>query len=121
MGKAYSLDLRQKVLLHFEEYKNKTETARIFKISRNTITKWCNRFKMGILTSDKTGPKVGSYKKVNPEEVCKYLEFNKDSTLVELAEVFNVSHVAVWKILRKCGYVTKKNFYVRGKRRGASG
>ena len=99
-------------MLHLEECGNKAATARLFKINPYTISNWCKRLTSGRLAANKSGPMVGSYKKLNPKDVCRYLQENKDSTLIELAEVFNVSHVAVWKVLRKSGYVNKKNTYV---------
>ena len=115
MAAAYSLDLRQRVMMHLEECRNKAATARLFKINPYTIANWCKRLRSGTLAANKSGPSIGSYKKLNPQDVCQYLEENKDSTLVELAEIFNVSHVAVWKVLRKSGYVNKKNTYVQRK------
>ena len=117
MARAYSLDLRQKAMLHFTEFGNKEETARVFNIHKDTVTNWSVRLSEGILVANKTGPRT--IRKLNPKDVCDYLEANRDMTLHELAEVFKVSHVAIWKVLRKSGYVNKKNTTIQRKRRKA--
>ena len=119
MARAYSLDLRQKVLSHLMKNGNKTETARLFGITRDTIADWCKRLADERLEPCKTGPVIGSFKKADPKEVCSYVDSHNDITLLEIAEVFKVSHVSIWKILRKSGYVNKKNSYVQRKKRDA--
>ena len=109
MGKACSLDFRERVLRHFDDFGNKTKTAKLFNISRVTVKNWCIRREKNCLQADKSGPK--GPKKFSVEELVKYLENNRNSTLKELAEEFSVSHVQIWKALRKNGYVSKKKLY----------
>ncbi len=107
MGKACSLDLRKKVLEHFDEYGNKTKTAKLFKINRKTVENWYIRREESRLQADKTGPK--GPRKFKVEKLLNYLENNIDSSLKDLAKEFNVSHVQIWHALRKNNYVHKKN------------
>jgi transposase len=107
MGKACSLDFRQRVLEHFDECKNKAKTAKLFKISNKTVYNWSIRREESRLKADKTGPK--GPRKFNMKKLVKHLENNRNLTLKELAEEFNVSHVQIWESLRKNGYVYKKN------------
>ena len=116
MGKACSLDLREKVLEHFDEFGNKTRTAKVFKISSKTVSNWCNRRAENRLQADKTGPKKP--RKVDIEKVINHLKNNTNSTLKDLSEEFDVSHVQIWHALRKNGYVYKKNSALRRKKSG---
>lgn len=107
MGKAYSVDLREKVIAFVKENGNKTKAAKLFGIHRDTINNWCNKLKTGDIHPAKRGPR--NTKKVNREELISWLENNKDKTLEEIGKQFGVSYVAIWKILRQLGYRHKKN------------
>jgi transposase len=117
MGAAYSIDLRLRVMSHYSEFGNKTETARVFKVHYDTITNWEKRIIKDNLKASKPGPNNASPRKLNPQDVCKYVQNKADMTLHELAEIFKVSHVAIWKVLRKHGYVNKKNSIIQRKKR----
>ena len=106
MAKAYSLDLRQKVMNHLDKFDNKNETSSIFNIHKDTIRNWLNRRASGRLEADKTGSTKA--RKIEIDNVINYLKNNRDCTLKDLAEEFNVSHVGIWEALRRNGYVFKK-------------
>ncbi len=115
MGKAYSLDLRKRVVQHVEQYGNKTATAKHFQIDRDTVSDWYKRSKEKEgLIPQKPGPKTT--KKVDREKLAHYVENNKDKTLEEIGKEFGVSHVAIWKILQQLGYRHKKNISVLRKK-----
>lgn len=40
MPKIYSIDLREKVMLHYRETKHKSNTCKTFRISRSTLDDW---------------------------------------------------------------------------------
>lgn len=108
-------------MFHLKKHGNKAKTARLFGICKDTVAEWGKRHESNNLAPHKSGPAIGSFKKVDPKEVCKYLDSNNDITLFELAEIFKVSSVAaIWKILSKSGYVNKKNTYVQRKGREAT-
>lgn len=112
----YSLDLREKVISHYHRFGNKAGTSRVFGIHRDTITNWLEKAENGgSLAALKSGPK--SFRKVDPIEVRAAISENPNMTLHELGERFRVSHVAIWKILRKLRFVYKKKFYVQGAER----
>lgn len=118
--RAYSLDLREKAVSHYKKFGNKSETAKIFGIHQDTLKNWIEKLKKGSLAAFKTGPK--GFRKVNPAEVKAAIKEKPDMTLKELGDMFKVSHVAIWKILRKQGFVYKKNFIVqRTQRRRENG
>ncbi len=118
--RAYSIDLREKVISHYKIFGKKSETAIIFGIHQDTLNNWLEKLREGSLAAFKTGPK--GFKKVDPDEVRAVIKEKPDMTLEELGAMFKVSHVAIWKILRKQGFVYKKNFIVqRTQRRGEDG
>jgi hypothetical protein len=47
MTKTHSLDLREKVMAHFKERKEKTQVATICRLDRKTIDIWEKREKNG--------------------------------------------------------------------------
>src|SRR5437868_3766199 len=117
MGAAYSIDLRLRVMSHYGEFGNKAETAKVFKIHYDTVTNWEKKTIKGNLKANKPVSNDTSSRKLNPKDVCEYVQNKADMTLHELAEIFKVSHIAIWKVLHKHGYVNKKNSTIQRKKR----
>src|SRR5262249_49234960 len=84
--------------------------CRIFKIGHNTIYLWeRQRKKFGTVA-----PKVrGKYKTrlLDDAKLSAHVKGHPDATLTEIAEVFSVSHVAIWKALRRLNITRKKKAF----------
>jgi transposase len=90
---------------------------RIFKISRDSIGRWCRQFKQtgNIEPSPRRPHKT---RKVDIKQLVALLEARPDATLSELAEPFGVAHSVIDYHLRKLKITRKKNHALRRTRRG---
>ena len=117
MSNHYSVDLRERAVAFIDEGGSKVDACRIFKIAYNTIYLWeIQRKKFGSVA-----PKVrGKYKTrlLDDAKISTHVKSHPDATLKEIAEVFSVSHVAIWKALRRLNITRKKKpFVYRAQRR----
>ena len=112
MAKAYSYDLRQKVLNAIElDGMKKSEASQIFNISRNTINLW---FQRRATTGD---VQVKPRKPINPnrkvtdwEEFRTFVNKYQDKTQAEMAELWegDISARTISRGLHKIGFTRKK-------------
>ena len=105
---AYSLDFRKCVLANLESGKSWEEVVTIFKISRDTLSRWrqLNKEK-GTLEDNPRAPyKV---RKIDTKALMFALEKTPDATLKELANEFNCWPHAIHRRLKKLGITRKKN------------
>ena len=105
MARAYSLDLRQKVISFISQGGSKREAAKVFNIGEDTIYRWQRRHKLGDLNPKK---RTNFQTKVPLETLCKYVEEHPDHTLQEIGQAVNLSASKVWKHLKKLGITRKK-------------
>lgn len=119
MGKAYSTDLRQRVLASYDEEKSATDVARHYRVSRGWIYKLLGqRQETGSIEPlcGKPGPKpvLGEHLSTLRELVKK----QPDATLAELREELGVPAgiTTVWRALRDLGLTLKKSHPRRGAR-----
>ncbi len=107
MSNYYSVDLRERAIAFIDEGGSKVDACRIFKIGHNTIYLWIRQRKdRGTIK-----PKArGKYKTrlLDDTKLTEYVKKHTDETLVEIAKVFSVSHVAIWKALRRLKITHKK-------------
>jgi putative transposase len=98
---TYSLDFRHRVVSFIEEGGSQREAQRIFKISRNTIYRWC--------TSVDLRPKIhGSrHRKLDKAALKLHVREHPDAKLSERAAHFDVHPSAIWYQLRKMNLVKK--------------
>lgn len=111
MPKIYSLDFREKVVNCIKNGDNFSQTAKKFGITHVTARRW---FYMDLKGSIKDPePKVRNPKKLNPEDLKKYVNENPDKTVKQLAEHFGVWYQAVYYRLNQLGYTYKKRLSLR--------
>lgn len=112
MSNHYSVDLRERAIAFVDEGGSKVDACRIFKIGHNTIYLWVRqRKKFGTIA-----PKVrGKYKTrlLDDAKLSAHVKNHPDATLTEIAKVFSVSHVAIWKALRRLKITHKKKPFVQ--------
>ena len=86
--RAYSEDLRARVVAAVEEGLDKTEVSRRFKVGRKTVYRYLERAKQGEFAPRKA---PGGRRKLTPEQVRalkQQLETHSDETLMEHAARF---------------------------------
>ena len=111
MGKAYSYDLRSKVIEAIDRGMKKIEASRTFNISRNPIDLW---LKKRTSTGDYKAKK-GYQKGYNPKlkDLEKFKEFARshgNKTQAEMAEAWHepISQRTISRGLKKIGFTRKK-------------
>jgi transposase len=105
---AYSIDFRRCVLENLETGKSWEEVVSIFKISRDTLSRWRKLQKEKGTLED--SPRVPyKVRKIDSTTLISALEKNPDATLKELAEEFKCWPHAIHRRLKKLGITRKKN------------
>ena len=105
MGKAYSLDLREKVILFISAGKSKREASKIFAIGEDTIYRWLRLHK----TKNLAPKKYKDYPRKIADEVLKdYVDKYPDHTLKEIGQAVGLHSSKVWKYLKRLGITRKK-------------
>jgi transposase len=111
-GKAYSTDLRKRVMSAVNENILKLkDIAERFKVNVKTIYDWRKQFKKTGNISPKTGYQKGhSHKITDLDAFKKFVEENSDLTSKEMAEKLgNVSPQTVLNRMKDINFTFKKN------------
>jgi len=112
MAKAYSIDLRERVLSYVKEGHSLTKACEVFAIGYMTLWRWQKRLSDGRLEADDN--KTRCAKKLDGDKVKEYISKHPDATLKDIGEQFNASAVAVFKRVRSLGLTyKKKSFYTK--------
>jgi len=111
MAKAYSADLRGKVLEFVKQGGGKREAAERFQVARSAVYKWLKRLEEGkdleyVAKSERS-------RKLDWEAVVKFTQENPDFYLYEIGEHFGIQASHVHRILRKYGITRKKKSIIR--------
>ena len=99
--KAYSLDLRKRVVRFVNE---KAAASRRFGVARCVVYRYLAADRQGTLAPRTSW---GGWRKLDPEALAAGVRRSPDATLHELGKRFGVSHHTVWKSLRKLGFTLK--------------
>jgi transposase len=115
--KAYTLDLRERVVKFLQAGGSKTEAARRFDLGRRTVYRYLAAAQAGTLA-----PKTswGQWRTLDPQKLSAHVQTHPDATLQELATGFNVSPNAVWVRLGKLGFTLKKTHKIPRAQRDAA-
>lgn len=113
MGKAYSQDLRERVLGFLETNNDKKAASSLFKVGIASIYRWI-RIKN---TRGNLEPlqREYAYKKIDYKALKKHLEAHPDHFLFEIAEEFSVTRQAIFYALKKLKITRKKRRLSTGK------
>lgn len=114
-GKAYSVDLREKVISAVTEGTLKLcEIAQIFKINVKTIYKWRIQFKeTGSVIPKKRNKDTYKCKIKDVDEFKDFVKNHKNSTLKEMAiKLGNVSPKTVGNTLKRINFTFKKKHFI---------
>jgi putative transposase len=105
MAKAYSLDLRKKVISFISQGGRKRDAAKLFNIGEDTIYRWIRRDKLGNLAPKK---RTDFPTKIPLETLREYVEKHPDHTLKEIGIALGLHASKVWKHLKKLDLTRKK-------------
>lgn len=112
MAKAYSYDLRQKVIQAIElDGLKKSEAAQVFQISRNTIDLWLKRqAKTGDYQPKSTRPHHTGNKITDWDKFAHFAKQHGDKTQAQMAALWQdqISVRTISRALRKLGLTRKK-------------
>lgn len=109
MTKSYSNDLRQKVVEYLDEGHSYDKASIIFKISVSALGRWYRKYKQeGNYIAKKRG---GSKRKIDVDELEKYVKGNENMTLKKAAQKFDVSIFTISYWLKRLGYSYKKKTF----------
>ena len=87
--KAYSKDLRTRVIGYIEEGNTQRAASKLFHVSKSAVNRWWTRYiKEGSL---ETKPKLGSKGKVNQQDLENYVQAHPNKKLSEIGEAFNLN------------------------------
>ena len=103
--KAYSLDLRERVVIFIQNGGTKAEAARRFDLGRRTVYRYLAAAQTGTLAPTKSW---GKWRKLDPAKLQAHVKKHPDATLKDIQTVFGVSHHAVWVRLGQLGFTLKK-------------
>jgi transposase len=116
MAKAYSYDLRKKVMEAVElNGMKKSEAAITCNISRNTIDLWLKRkAETGDYQALPHKPPGNNHKILDWEKFKAFVKENGDKTQEEMAELWpeEISARTISRALKKIGFTRKKNVWV---------
>jgi transposase len=106
MCKAYSVDLRKRVLDYLESDNDKRTASKLFKVGIATVYRWIRQQKeQGHLEPHH---REYVYRKLNYNELAKYVQDHPDYFLLEIADHFSVTEQAVFYALKKLKITRKK-------------
>jgi len=109
---GYDIKFRQRVIDYLSEGHTEKETAATFKVSTFTIWKWKSMLnESGTLAPKK---RKETWRKIDPEKLCKYVEEHPDAYQHEIAAAFGVRLFAIQKALKRLGITRKKNDSIQG-------
>ena len=105
MAKAYSEDLREKVLSHIMSGCSKREAAKVFNIGEATVYRWLDLHKQGDIKPKK---RTNYTRQVDEKKLREYVENNPDHTLKQIAEALGLKFQNVGKWLKRLKITRKK-------------
>lgn len=105
MGKTYSIDLREKVVLYLSSGGCKKEASKIFNIGIATIYRWLGSEKAGNLSPKK---RTSFYHVVDVDALREYVSLNPDHTLKEIGQALKIGNQTVCRWLKRLQITRKK-------------
>lgn len=102
----YSLDLRKRVVNYIEKGGSKKEASELYSLHRNTVSRWCNRYKKEGLLGSRCRP--GAKRRLDIDKVVSFVENNPNSNLSEIGKHFEITPAWASIMLKKLGFSYKK-------------
>lgn len=105
MARAYSEDLRGKVISYITSGGSKREAAKVFNIGEATVYNWLRLYKAGSLKPKK---RTDYPRKVDEQELRDYVKQNPDHTLEQIAQALDLGVKTVFTWLNRLKITRKK-------------
>lgn len=106
MGKAYSIDLRKRVIEYIEEGNNYISASSRYNISRETVRKWHIRYKTEGHYNQK--PRKGKKSRIIRAEFENYVKLHSGATLAQIGLHFKMTARSVHYYMQKFNFAYKK-------------
>jgi putative transposase len=100
MGRAYTLDLREKVIFFISQGGGKREASKLFNIGEDTIYRWLRLAQAGTLQAKK---RTEFSRKIPDAVLLSYVHDHPDHTLHEIGNAIGLSASKIWKHLKRLG------------------
>ena len=105
----YSVDLKKRVIKYRIKGKHTIkQTSQTYEISPMTVRRWTKEYKETGCIRSEYDSSTRKYKKINPEELKKYIKENNDKFLKEIAQKFSCSISGIKKAMDKLKITRKK-------------
>ncbi|MDP4832315.1 MAG: transposase [Rickettsiaceae bacterium] len=104
--RAYSIELRKKVIKFIEEGNSQQLATKIYSLNKATVNRWWLRYKKEGNVNARINQ--GSKPKIDRAELKKYVDAHPDSRLYDISLKFMVSTTAIHRCLKQLGYSYKK-------------
>ncbi|MCL1920801.1 MAG: IS630 transposase-related protein [Kiritimatiellaeota bacterium] len=104
--KAYTVELRERIVGFVEKGGSKVDAAAHFKVGRRTVHRYLAAARNGELAPR---PQPGRRKAFSDESLRRAVRENPSATLEAHGRAFGVSHNAIWLRLRRLKITLKKN------------
>jgi len=109
---SYGKELRRRAIEYWDNGHSKSETSAVFQVGTTTLQRWKSQLnESGTLTPKK---RKGTWRKIDPEKLSKYVKDNPDAYMHEIAEAFGVRLFAIEKALKRLKITRKKNYHLQG-------
>jgi len=108
MPAPYSVDLREKVLKFLEQNNDRKAASKLFNIGKATVNRWVSQYK-------KKGHVIPlkrkfAFRRIDPDELKKFIDENPDLFLFEIASHFSVSLQAIFYACKRFKIIRKKKY-----------
>lgn len=108
MSTAYSIDLRQKIILALENNSLQRNVAKRFKVSLRTVQRYWKQYQQTHNITPKPFHNNADKIKIDSNKIIDFIEQNKNITLKEIAVKMGVTFVAIHYVIKQNGYSFKK-------------
>ena len=106
MVKAYSSDLRERVIHYLEKGHDKKSAADFFSVGIATIYRWVKQKKVTGNLAPKRRERT--YQKIDNQRLKEYIEAHPEHFLREIAKEFSVTEQAIFYALKRLKITRKK-------------
>lgn len=110
MAKAYSNDLRERVIKSYESGMSKEKIINIFIIGSDTLNRWIRKYKETGRVEPCKRTKYRA-KKFSDEALLEHVMEHPSATLEERAIFFSVKHQSIYTRMKLLGITRKKRLF----------
>ena len=105
----YSKEFKERVIKYrIEKHHTIEGTSKTYEIGTTTVKRWVKEYQINGSIRSEYDSSTRKYKKINPEELKKYIKENNDKYLKEIAEIFSCSIAGIKYVMKKLKITRKK-------------